>query len=94
MVGKKGFTENFRGISLYHKKIGVDCSSSLPYRQLRKSISKQRMSKHGSLPYRQLRNLVSLGRRKETGSLPYRQLRNQNTHMRTLVRMFTAVQAA
>ena len=57
MVGKKGFTENFRGISLYHKKIGVDCSSSLPYRQLRKVTRISLNALRSSLPYRQLRNV-------------------------------------
>ena len=78
MVGKKGFTENFRGISLYHKKIGVDCSSSLPYRQLRKCCFVPSARTCCSLPYRQLRNYNVIAWRRVTGSLPYRQLRNKH----------------
>ena len=75
-MGKKGFTENFRGISLYHKKIGVDCSSSLPYRQLRNTGVSGISVSSRSLPYRQLRNGTVTSSGTVPGSLPYRQLRN------------------
>ena len=91
-MGKKGFTENFRGISLYHKKIGVDCSSSLPYRQLRNQSLAAVFSSDRSLPYRQLRKSHGVSDASTTSSLPYRQLRKEAE--RLISCMFTAVQAA
>ena len=94
MVGKKGFTENFRGISLYHKKIGVDCSSSLPYRQLRNQSLAAVFSSDRSLPYRQLRKVTRISLNALRSSLPYRQLRNVEIKAANPASKFTAVQAA
>ena len=74
--------------------IGVDCSSSLPYRQLRKHGMAENSPPSRSLPYRQLRNDVVAMLSVIKCSLPYRQLRKEEQGKIIDYVVFTAVQAA